>query len=332
MKLVFTFIVTLIQLTTSLPIVAEDKWFDVTPATSKIVITGFTYAQAKMPLTSEVSGKVSEIFADVGESISETKKFACLDDTFTQIDIKSAKREMSKHYVDIKYYKKQVARHEKLVKRQTMAVSTLDELTRNLSSSREALSIATIRKDRLEELQRRHCIEASEGWLVIDRNIELGQWVREGEIVAHIGNYSQLKVPVTLSHAELASLKKNKEKIELVFEESNIRIPAVIEHISPAFDEKTRKILVDLLIDKGHHELHGGMRVSLSLEATAPSINNNAFIINKLALEERYEAYWVQRKDGKNIRVKVLSEQADGRVMISSRDIKLGDQFKRVGN
>jgi len=329
MKFIFTFVTTLIQLALSVSAVAEDKWFDVMPATRNVVITGFTYAQAKMPLTSEVDGKVSEIFADIGESISETNKFACLDDAFTQIDIKSAKREMSKHYVDIKYYKKEVARHKKLVKKQTIAISVLDELVRNLSSSRESLSIATIRKDRLEELQKRHCIEAPEGWLVIDRNIEPGQWVRQGEVVAHIGNYSQLKVPVTLSHTELASLKKNKEKIELVFEESKVRIHAVIEHISPAFDEKTRKILVDLLINKGGHELHGGMRVSLSLEGSG-STQKDTFIINKLALEERYEEYWVQRKDGKNIRVKVLGEQANGKVMISSRDIKLDDQLKRI--
>ena len=328
MKFILALTMVSIQLTVSLSVYAEDKWVSVEPAMRKVTITGFTRAQSKMPLATEVEGKVSEIFADIGEPIPATKKFACLDDTFAQIDIKSAQNEMSRHNIDIKYFKKEVSRHKKLVERQTSAVSVLDGLTRNLNNAKQALVVVSIRKQRLEEHMRRHCIEAPAGWLVIDRNIESGQWVNEGEVVAHVGNYSQLKVPVTLSQQELAALKNVKDNIKLSLLDFNIKVSAIIQHISPAFDEKTRKILVDLLIKENLPELRGGMRVGLMLKIPDPK--STSFTISKQALEERFEEYWLQPKDGKKIRVKLLSDQANGKVTISSHEIKLGDQFKII--
>jgi len=328
MKFNLTLISFLILFIITVPAFAEVEWSIVEPAERSVILSGFTYAQAKMPLTAEVEGRVGAIFADIGEPISDANKFACLDDTFAQIDIKSAQREISRNYVDIKFYKKEVARHKKLVDKQTIAVNVLDKLERDLSSARDASSIASIHKQRLEEHRRRHCIEAPEGWLVIDRNIELGQWVRQGEVVANVGNYSQLRVPMMMSQKELVALKKNKEAIELYFTEYNLKVQAKIDHISPAFDEATRKTLVDLLITKSLPELQGGMRVSLTLKI--PDSDNKSYTIDKRALEERYEEYWVQRKDGKSLRVKLLGEQANGKVTISSRDIKLGDQLKIV--
>jgi RND family efflux transporter MFP subunit len=287
MKFIIALTVISIQLTLSLSVFAEEKWVSVEPATRKVTITAFTRAQSKMPLATEVEGKVSKIFADIGEPIPATKKFACLDDTFAQIDIKSAQNEMTRHDVDIKYFKKEVSRHKKLVERQTSAVSVLDGLTRDLNNAKQALTVVAIRKQRLEEHKRRHCIEAPEGWLVIDRNIEVGQWVNEGEVVAHVGNYSQLKVPVTLSQQELTALKRDKDNITLLLMDFNLKVPAIIEHISPAFDEKTRKILVDLLIKESWPELRGGMRVGLMLKIPDPK--STSFTISKQALEEWFE-------------------------------------------
>ena len=328
MKFILALIVVSIQLTVSLSVLAEEKWVTVEPAMRKVTITGFTRAHSKMPLATEVEGKVSKIFADIGEPIPATKKFACLDDTFAKIDIKSAKNEIARHYIDMKYLKKEVSRHKQLVNKQSIAVSVLDKLTRDLGDARQSLSVATLRKQRLEEHMRHHCIEAPEGWLVIDRNIEPGQWVNQGEVVAHVGNYSQLKVPVTLSQQELAALKRDEDNIEILLMDFNLKVPAIIEHISPAFDEKTRKILVDLLIKESLPELHGGMRVGLMLKIPDPK--STSFTISKQALEERFEEYWLQRKDGKKIRVKLLSDQASDKVSISSDEIKLGDQFKLI--
>jgi len=327
MKFIQLLIIIVIQIILSPSLFAQEQWVGVEPAVRNVTITGFTRARAKMPLISEVSGKVIKIYADIGEPIPASEKFACLDDTFVNIDIQSAQSEISQHYVDINYYKKEVSRHEKLVKRQTSAISILDGLKRNLNNARKAATIASLRKQRLEELKRRHCIKTPAGWLVIDRNIETDQWVNEGQVLAHAGNYAQLLIPLTLSHQELQSLKNNQSQIEVFFPEVRTKAIATIEHISPGFDEKTRKILVDLLIDQFPEVIHGGMRAELTL-AIADN-KSSTFVIPKGALDERFEEYWLERKgDGKRIRVKLLANPSDNQVKIISNEIKLGDQFK----
>ena len=164
------------------------------------------------------------------------------------------------------------------------------------------------------------------GWLVIDRTIEPGQWVREGEIVAHIGDYSRLIVQISLTEQELASLKQ-KDKIELLLTEHQLKVPAKIEHVSPSFNEDTRKIQVDLSVKEGLPEYRGGIRVELSFDI--PS-SEHEFAIPLKALDQRFEEYWLQRKDGKSIRVNLLGEQKDGKVKVKSPDIKTGDQFKII--
>jgi len=326
MKLIFGFLMIVIQSSVILSANAADKWVSVESATRELRITGFTRARSKMPLISEVSGKVRDIFADIGEAVPSTKQFACLDDTFVDMDIKSANSEVRRHYVDIKFFKKQVARHKQLVKKHTSSVSLLDGLLRDLGKANQDWSIASIRKQRLEELKHRHCIEAPIDWLVIDRDIEIGQWINAGEVVAHVGNYSQLIIPLRLSRQELVALKQEKENIEAYFPDLKIKAAASIEHISPGFDEKTRKILVDLLISKVSSKIAGGMRAELILKID--DAKRSSFIISKVALEERFEEYWVERKDGKRMSVKLLNDQPGGKVTISSTKISTDDQFK----
>ena len=307
---------------------AESQWTTVKPASRHIKITGFSRAQAKMPLISEVSGKVVKVYADIGEPIPKSGLFACLDDTFVNIDIQREQNEISRHYVDIKFYQKEVDRYQKLVKKQSSAVSVLDNQRRKLDESKKSASIASIRKKRLQELKKRHCIKAPPGWLVIDRQVEPGQWINKGEVLGHAGNYTQLTIPLTLSLQELQALKQNQDKLQLYFPDVKVKVPARIENISPAFDEKTRKIRVDLIIDKFPANVRGGMRCELILDI--PDSKHHAWLIDRNALEERFEEYWLERKDGKRIRVKLLGSPTDKYVKISAAEIKPGDQFKLV--
>ncbi|MGR9052123.1 MAG: efflux RND transporter periplasmic adaptor subunit [Gammaproteobacteria bacterium] len=304
---------------------SEEKWAVAKPATNNVAITGFTRAHATIPVTAEVPGKVKEIYADVGDSIPNEGKLACLDDIFVRIDIQTADNEIAQHANDINFFKKEVERQEKLVDKQVSAVNVLDRLNRDLINSQRAMQGVRIRKQRLNELKRRHCIEAPPGWQLIDRLIEPEQWIREGEIVAHIGDYSKLTVPITVTEQELKALKTN--TIELLLTEYKINVPAVIEHISPSFDEKTRKIPIDLMLQTGLPEYRGGIRVELAIELPG---EENTFSVSRNALEQRFEEYWLQRKNGEYIRVNLLGGQKDGMVKIKSAEIKKDDQFKII--
>ncbi len=310
---------------TSLDSFAEEQWVQLQPSIRNTLLSGFTRAESRMPLTAEISGKVEKVVARSGEAIPESGNFACLNDTFIRLEIKSVKNDISQHGVDINYYKKEVERHKKLVKRQISAVNILDGLNRDLSNSRLALAKAKITQERLQERKSRHCIKAPAGWLVIENNIEPGQWINQGDVLAEVGNYSELKVPLSLTFKELEALQRSKENINLYFPEKNLSIAAKIDNISPAYDEQTKKIRVDLGLKEKKTDYRGGMRAELKLAVEG---SDNVFIIDRKAIEERYEQYYLQRKDGERIRVKRLNELDNNLVRISSPELKSGDTFK----
>ncbi len=295
------------------------------PAKRTVEITGFTRAQASMPLIAEEAGKAIKIFADIGDEIPNAGQFACLDDTFIAIDIDEVKNKINQHYNDIDFFKKEVARHTHLVNKQSASVSLLDNLKRNLENARREHADAHIRKKRLEERRLRHCISAPVGWLVMERFIEIGQWVNVGDKVAEIGDYTKLNVPLSLSAMELASVKTKQDSLEVVLTDYDLKIPATIRHISPAFDEQSRKILVELMIENNPSlHLKGGVRVQLTVELP---YGEGVFTIEKKALDERFGEYWLTRTDNQRIRVNMLST-LNSLAVIQSPDLKADDQFK----
>ena len=315
----------LILCITSLPIYAEEEWVTIQASVRQVTISGFTRARSSMQISNEVAGKIEQVFADVGDAITDEGNFACLDDTFVRIDIESAQNDMAQHAIDIDFFKKQVSRHQKLVATNSAAISVLDELKRELGNSQRGLQRERLRKQRLQELLQRHCLYAPAGWRVMERYVEPGQWIDVGTQVARVGDYSQLLVPLALSTQELIALKAIEDDLKVYLSELDQKIPATIELVSPAFDEQSHKTRVDLQLDKGLPVHRGGLRVELSLDLPDKL---DAFLIPKQALDERFEEIWLQRKDGKELRVTLLSYPGNGFARITSPEIKTGDQFK----
>jgi len=314
-----------IYLGTSPCIAKESQLVGVQPALQPTTLTGFTRARHSLPIASEISGKVTHIYADIGQAIPENGIFSCLDKTFIKLDIASTENSIAQHSVDLKYLSKQVARHKKLVKTNSAAISLLDDLMRQKDNAYRAIQQEKINKQKQLETKSRHCIKAPKNWKLTQRNIEVGQWITAESAIAQADDYSQLLIPLTLTTQELRSLEKKQNKLTIYLPEYQQELAASIERISPAFDEKSHKIRVDLLITDTEKYNRGGIRVELKLELPDKL---NTFYIPVKALDERFEEVWLTRKNGQKIRVMLLDYIGDDRAKISSSMIKMSDQFK----
>ncbi len=301
------------------------------PAEHTVTLTGFTRARTVMNLSSETSGKIERVFADVGDGIPEQGYFACLDDTYIDLEIESNKVEGKRLEVEIDYYHKQVKRYVQLVRTNSTAQSQLDEFERHLGSFRLQLEANRVAGRILDERKRRHCIGAVPGWRVIERFAEPGQWVNAGEVVAKVGDYSRLLIPYALTPLQYQALLHDAEHLELRLVEPDLRVPARIERVSPAFDEQSRKIKLDLQIDECGDSHRGGLRAELNLRLP---LQSGAVLVPSDALVQRYEEYWLQRADGEEVNVVFLGrakgETLSGQplVRVSSPEVRPGDRFR----
>ncbi len=309
------------------PICQADNgsFVSVQPAFQTITLSGFTRARRSMPIASEISGKITHIYADIGEEIPKNGIFACLDNTFIKLDIAATKNSIAQHGVDLKYLTKQVQRHKKLVKTRSAAISLLDDLIRQKELAYRAIQSAKIEKQKLEETKRRHCIKAPKGWVVTERSIEQGQWIDIGTPIAQANHYKQLLIPLTLTAEELDALQQKSKPFILYLPEYKQEVSATIERISPAFDEHSHKIRVDILVQDTSIQPRSGIRAELNLDIPDQM---NTFLIPKKALDERFEEVWLTRKNGQKIRVMLQGYLNDDIAKISASNIQIGDQFQ----
>ena len=163
----------------------------------------------------------------------------------------------------------------------------------------------------------------------MERYIEPGEWVRIGDAVARIGNFMQLLVPFALSMTEYKALQAAGRNLVLELPDLNSRTAARLERVSPGFDEKSRKILVDLQIEGDQVLGRGGIRADLVLDLPAAS---GALIVPETAIEQRYEQYWLERPDGERIPVVYLGpassvEPGQPKVRVAHPSISSGQKF-----
>lgn len=298
-------------------------------ATQGVRLTGFTRARTVLDLATEATGKVEMVFSEMGQTIGKKGKFACLDQTFINLDIEGNKAEVAKTQIDIDYFTKQVARYRKLLSQNSSSQQQLDDLQRSLGSAEQQLRTLKTRNRELLERKKRFCMSAPKDWIIIERYIEPGEWVQSGDPVAKVGNFSRLLIPFALSMTEYKALRNNADQLNVELPDLGMTLPAHLERVSPAFDEKSRKIMLDLEIAGDLKQLRGGIRADLLLHL--PNAGQSV-ILPKTAVDERYEQHWVERPTGERVSVVYLgSAKSDDAnkpmVRISHPDIQVGQQF-----
>jgi len=307
--------------------VAEPHLATAEAATQLQVLTGFTRARTNLTLSSEESGRVEQVFADVGEPVPADGHLVCLDDTFLKLDQQVNLSEQARIKVDIVFFRKQVKRYKSLVKSNSSAQIQLEESQRNLESTIQQLEGLKIRYQVMEERLERHCVQAPAGLLLIERLVEPGQWVSKGQQVARVGDFSQLLIPFALTPTEFQALQQI-ENLHVFLPDSGNNLRARIERVSPAFDEVSRKISVELEVSDGLDARRGGLRAELKLDLP---FSSGAVVLPESAISERYEQYWLKREDGSEVKVVYLGRDRKNRVRVISPEVIPGQHFQITG-
>jgi RND family efflux transporter MFP subunit len=322
------FIYGLIGLFTVTNIYAKDRLVSAETAVKRETLSAFTRAHTRLVLSAESAGRIEAVNGDVGDNIEDDEPYSCLDDTYLDLELRSNKAERRMMQVDIDYYDKEVNRFSKLLLKNSSTKSQLDAAQRNLDKTKAQHRALVIASNVLKERKDRLCIEAPSGWRVVKRYVEPGTWVNAGMPVVEVGDFSRLVAPFALSMTEYeALLEKQKAGLEVTLPELKLDLPARVIRVSPAFDEQSRKIHLELEISDGLTVHRGGLRVNLDLDIP---MQTGAVLVPAHALQQRYEQYWLKRPDGSEISVVYLgrSKHLDqGLVRVVSPEIKPGDQF-----
>lgn len=287
---------------------ADTKTVVAKAATRVVVLTGFTRARHTANVVSEEEGRVAAVNLDVGQ-FAESVPYVLLDRTFIDIAIEQNRVQRDRLTNRLTYLNNEAERYTRLGASETVDASTVERVVNDRDQIRLELAGLKVQAEELAERRRRFAVRVPDGWRLIERGVEPGEWVMRGQMVGRAGDYRTLLVPFALSPQEFAQVRSQGEALQLTLPDiADQRIAARLELINPEFDPETRKHNVELAVDGLPLGQRGGVRTELHLRVDD---TGGAVTLPASAVLNRYEEHFVLTPNGERIRVAFLGE-ADG--------------------
>ncbi|TKB23258.1 efflux RND transporter periplasmic adaptor subunit [Desulfopila sp. IMCC35006] len=298
------------------------------PYARQISFTGFTRPIQELTIAAEVSGTYTAVSVDVGDVVGTGGVVAEIDATFVRLALQKNKIARQQAELELVLAKKNLARFQNLIDKKSTAQATYDETVLRAEILDLTLENLKNEQENLTEQLQRHTLRAPVGWSVIKRHAEPGEYVRQGEPILKLGNFQSVCIPFLFTYEELA-LVRGMARLHVFLPDLHRKVEAEIYRVSPDFDEKSRKIGVDLRIRPkemaANPGLRGGVRAQLTLEGNR---EKNSFLIEATALVSRYDAHWLVAPDGAQRKVLFLGMTLDGKeAIVNSSECRPGDQF-----
>jgi len=287
----------------------------VEPAITLSRLHGYTRARHIRLLTAEESGRCLEVTAELGESIAAGGLFARIDPVFLELELKANRAAARRLENLVAYWRHEVERFRSLKKARAVPGRRLEDMVQKFDQARLQLAEIGVRAEIIRERLQRCRITAPVGWKLIERRLEPGEWLVRGRVVGRVGDYRTLRVPFVLTAAEFAWLRRQPpEKLFLERSVGEGKVAARMLHVSPAFDPQSRKIRVEFEVDGEALDSRGGVGLDLLIELPEAG---GAVLVPEAAVRERYDACWVVRDDGREIKVVKLGRVPGGRLRVS---------------
>lgn len=292
-------------------------------AEKEILLTGYTRSKTTMILSSEVAGKIISVNYDVGDTIG-SKPVVEIDTTFVDFQIQNLRRSLQllknnlkKAEETVRYLEKEFYRIDRLYKDDRATEVKRDATEQELVQARLQMDSAAIETSRLEisldevlERKKRHQIFAPTGWTIVSKMVETGEQVLQSSPIVRVSDFRMLVVPLSVSDEELGAIRVLPSEFSAYLERESTK--ATIRWVNPDFDEKTRKLEIELFVIQYNGEKRGGLRFTLPLKIPFKGIQ-----IPKTSVTSRYENPRVKLKaTGEMINILVLGE-TDGHLIIS---------------
>jgi len=313
-----------------------DQKMIIRKAQKGINLSGYTHSKTAITVSSEVSGKVLRTHYDVGQTIGK-KPFYEIDTTFIDFEIQSTlqsieriKTSFNKSETNVAYLTKEFVRMDTLHKSDRIAEIERDAAESKLTQARlesdtialEKASFETTLQE-LRERKHRHTIYAPKGWIVLEKIAEKGEIVSSGTSLSRVGDYRELVIPLYVASEELAAIRKLPQVFPAQLESQPVK--AAIHQVNPEFNEKTRKLNIELLLKDYQGEKRGGLVFNLPLEIDAQGV-----LVPREAVVNRYENPRVTVKTSQEIiNVLILGENNGDFIVAEDERLPIGTELER---
>lgn len=286
------------------PMFAASQPLRVEAAYRPLTLRGYTRAQSSATIAAEVAGRIIRLNYDVGDTIASTPLLN-IDDTFITLDLENngvalASNEVAQQQAQLRlnWLTTEFQRRQQLVQQQRISQVSFEDITQQRDQAALALQQQqlnhqqlNLQRQRLEQQFQRHQPRATAGWQVSRKHVEPGDLVQVGTPLMEVGNYQHLLIPLAVTATELEAIRAAQGRGATI---AGHPVRYHIATVSPAFDEQTRKITIELELDDYSGTKRGGLPFELTVK-----LPDSGVMLPLAAVRNRYQHPQVQTNDSR---------------------------------
>jgi len=208
---------------------------------------GTLYYERISHVSSEVSGLVAKIAVRAGDRVKQGMSLVSLDTEILEKEILIHKNQIEQTGLHIRHSKKNYERMNALVKKGGISEKEYDDAT---FVYQEALLKKVSAGTVLEKLliqKRKSVINAPFDGIVLEKNVDSGDWVQQGKQLVSIGSVNDLFIKVPIAETLLKFVSPG-DQVPVTINAYNIEMTGTIDNLSPIADAKTKNVFIKIRI------------------------------------------------------------------------------------
>jgi RND family efflux transporter MFP subunit len=282
----------------------------VRPMEEVIEVHGNLEPFMRADLVSEVSGTITELNAEEGDTVSRGEVLARIDDEEYRLNLQQAQSGYRVARSD--YYSA-----KELYNQGMKSKSELDKLRKSFSDAQTNLKMQKIRVGNTE-------VKSPFDGVVLKRNVELFKLANAMELFFTIADLSEYKIEITVTESEVAKIKVGqlvRIRVDAVSQGDDIfDMAGKVKKVQPMVDPLTGTVEVEVSMPSENPALKTGMFSRLKI---VTSVYDSALVVPRKAIvsEANKDYVWIAKGEkAKRVEIKPGLRDEDGVQILSGVD------------
>lgn len=280
--------------------------------------SGLVLSRNDVRLPAELAGRLLSV-AEVGDRFNQGEVIARIDDTFLQQQRAEEQAIIKSEEARLALHDKDVERYQRLIKKNNIAQSELDQSILDQALARSNINAAQARLAQIEERIRRSIIRAPFSGVVSERFIQKGEWSESGTAIVRFVDTKNLEIQVNVPQS-IVSLLSIGDILTVLHE--NQSTPAKLTTVVRVSNNNSRLFELRLVADK---PLPAGSLVRIRVP-NAQAQQVIAIHRDALVLRKGSTSVFRINNDGLAEKFPVEVGIGDGEYVQIISDIQAGDQ------
>ena len=208
---------------------------------------GTLYYDRISHVSSEVSGLVVKIGVRAGDRVNKGMPIVNLDTEILEKEILIHKNQIHQARLHINHSKKNYQRRNSLYKKGGISEKDYDDarFVHDNALLKKLYSETTLEKLLIQK--RKSVIKAPFDGIILEKNVDSGDWVNQGRQLVRIGSVNDLFIKVPIAETLLKFISPG-DKVRVIINAYNKEMTGIVDNLSPIADAKTKNVFIKIRI------------------------------------------------------------------------------------